>query len=116
MCTYQPSRIVRRSISCRHVLDARRDGPAPQPNAQPNPQESAKPLNGTGAQPKISDPNSTIRLEAEAGQKFAASRNFLNAFFVLEGALLVMIGQAPARLDAEERAAIGPKREIRNLR
>ena len=85
-------------------------------NAQPNPQESAKPLNGTGAQPKISDPNSTIRLEAEAGQKFAASRNFLNAFFVLEGALLVMIGQAPARLDAEERAAIGPKREIRNLR
>ena len=36
--------------------------------------------------------------------------DLLNALFVLEGALFVMVGQAPARFDAEKRSAIGPQR------
>src|SRR3954468_18096808 len=56
------------------------------------------------------------RLETKTRNKFLTGRNFLNTFFVLEGALLVMISQAPARFDTEERAAVGPEGEIRDAR
>ena len=38
----------------------------------------------------------------------------MDAFLVFEGALVVMIGQAPAWFDAKERAAVGPQSQIRN--
>ena len=38
----------------------------------------------------------------------------MDSLFVFERALLVMIGQAPARLDAEKWSAIGPQRDVRH--
>ena len=48
--------------------------------------------------------------EGKTGYQFPTWRNLLDAFLVLESALLVVIGQAPARLDTEKWSAIGPQR------
>ena len=48
------------------------------------------------------------QFDAEAGSEFFTGRDLLNAFLVLKGTLLVVIGQAPAWLDTEEWSAIGP--------
>src|SRR5436190_16439136 len=52
-------------------------------------------------------------IDAEAGGEVFAGGNLLNAFFVLERALLVVVGQAPAGLDAEKRTTIGPQGQVR---
>src|SRR5438477_390727 len=49
----------------------------------------------------------------EGGAQLTSGRNYLNSFLVFKSALFVMIGQAPARLDAKKRSAIGPQRQIR---
>src|SRR4051812_24450112 len=53
--------------------------------------------------------------ETKTRFELATGRDLLNSFLVLESALLVMVGQSPAGLDAEKRPAIGPEGEIGNV-
>src|SRR5436190_20756805 len=55
---------------------------------------------------------SKLRSHAEGSAQFATGRNDLNPLFVLERTLVMVIGQTPARLDAQEWAAIGPQRHV----
>src|SRR5947199_8712136 len=57
---------------------------------------------------------SKLRSHAKRGAQFAAGRNGLDPLFLLECALLVMIGQSPARLDAEKWPAVRPQRQVRH--
>ena len=49
------------------------------------------------------------RFDRKVRHEILARRDLLNSFLVLKGALLVMIGQAPAWLDTKKRPAIGPQ-------
>src|SRR5918996_2231676 len=57
---------------------------------------------------------SKLRSHAEGGAQFAIRLNGLDPLLVLERALLLMIGQTPAWLDAEKRAAIRPQSHVWN--
>src|SRR5437762_3777354 len=57
---------------------------------------------------------SKLRSHTEGGAQFPAGRNCLDSLLLLERALLVSIGQAPARLDTQKRTAVRPQRHIRN--
>jgi hypothetical protein len=49
-----------------------------------------------------------LRSHTKGGAQLAFRRNCLNALFVLERALLMVVGQTPARLNAEKRPAVRP--------
>src|ERR1700730_13519520 len=55
-----------------------------------------------------------LRSHAEGGAQLASRRNCLNALLVFKGALIVIIGQAPARLHTEKWSAIGPQGHVRH--
>jgi len=55
-----------------------------------------------------------LRRHAERGAQFAAGPNGLNSSFLLERALIVIVGQTPAWLDTEKRVAIRPQSDVRN--
>src|ERR1041385_2796172 len=49
---------------------------------------------------------SKLRGHAKRSAQFAAGRNDLNPFLMLECALIMVIGQTPARLDAQKRVFV----------
>src|SRR5262245_37466389 len=55
-----------------------------------------------------------LRRHTKRGAQFAAGLNGLNSSFLLERALIVIVGQTPAWLDTEKRAAIRPQGDVRN--
>src|SRR5215216_602087 len=55
-----------------------------------------------------------LRRHAERSAQIAAGRNGLDPLLLFERALLMMIGQPPARLDAEKRPTIRPQRHVRD--
>src|SRR5438477_5917435 len=55
-----------------------------------------------------------LRRHAKRSAQFASGRNGLNPLFLLERALLVIIGQTPAWLNAKKWTAIRPQRHVRN--
>ena len=69
-------------------------------------------LNFSGSSNTANGFNSAGNLPAwchcEAGNKFAPGGDLLDAVLILESALLMAIGQAPTRFDAEKWAAIRP--------
>src|SRR5947207_13648971 len=55
-----------------------------------------------------------LRSHAQRRAQFPSRGNRLNALLFLERALLMMVGQTPARLDAEKWPAIGPATHIQH--
>src|SRR3954471_22291117 len=109
----------KRFASCEGTLPARRNlsgrmgvspagfGILPKQSFQVRDRETRSPA---GETPTLPETN----VENETRHQLLARRNFLNAFFVLESALFVMISEAPAWFDAKKRAAVGPERQIRD--
>src|SRR5678815_1068159 len=56
-----------------------------------------------------------LRRHAEGSAQFAAGRNHLDSLLLFKRALLMVIGQSPARLDAQKWAAVRPQRHVRHL-
>src|SRR6266436_3526013 len=55
-----------------------------------------------------------LRRHAKRSAQFAAGRNGLDPLLLFERALLMVIGQPPARLDAEKRPTVRPQRHVRH--